>query len=169
MNMSHTSFTAAGPDDFRSGMRRLAAAVNVITTEHDDALYGMLATAVCSVSAEPPTLLVCVNQTASACEPITKSGRFCVNVLSEKQQDLARDFLNVESTRRLDLCEWDRLATGAPAIAGSLVNFDCEVDQVIMSGTHAIFIGRVVVASLPEADSPLLYFDGAYSGMSAVA
>ncbi|MEQ9240162.1 flavin reductase family protein [Roseovarius indicus] len=169
MNMSHTSFTAAGPDEFRMGMRRLAAAVNVISTESDGELYGMLATAVCSVSAEPPTLLVCVNKSASACEPIAESKRFCVNVLSEKQQDLANQFLNVESTRRLDLCKWTRLATGAPAIEGSLVSFDCEVDQVIMSGTHAIFIGRVVVASLPEAASPLLYFDGAYSGMSAVA
>lgn len=169
MNMSHNSFTAAGPEDFRMGMRRLAAAVNVITTESEGTRYGMLATAVCSVSAEPPTLLVCVNNSASTCEPIARSGRFCVNVLSEKQQDLARDFLGVDSTKRLDLCDWSRLATGAPAIDGSLVSFDCEVDQVIASGTHSIFIGRVVVASLPEADAPLLYFDGAYKGMTAVA
>lgn len=166
MNMCRKTQGATGPDAFRQGMRRLAAAVNVITTDLDGEVYGMVATAVCSVSADPPTLLACVNRSASACGPIAQSKRFCVSVLSEKQRDLARAFLDVESTKRLDLCRWHPLATGAPAIEGALVSFDCEVDQVIESGTHAIYIGRVVASTAPGADAPLLYFDGAYSAMA---
>lgn len=155
-------------EDFRKGMRRLAAAVNVISTDTNGELHGLLATAVCSVSAEPPTLLVCVNQSATACAPIAESKRFCVSVLSQKQYALAQTFLTVKSGERLNLCKWQRLATGAPAIEGALVNFDCEVVQVIHAGTHTIYLGRVVAAALPEADAPLLYFDGNYVGTAPV-
>lgn len=156
-------------NSFREGMRRLAAAVNIISTDMDGELHGLLATAVCSVSAEPPTLLVCVNQAAAACAPIAASKRFCVSVLSQKQYALAQTFLTVKSNERLNLCKWQRLSTGAPAIEGSLVNFDCEVAQVVQAGTHTIYLGRVVAAALPEADEPLLYFDGSYAGMARVA
>ena len=153
-------------DDFRKGMRRLAAAVNVISTDLDGELHGLLATAVCSVSATPPTLLVCINQSATACGPIAASKRFCVSVLSQTQHDLAQKFLTVKSDERLNLCKWQRLSTGAPAIEGALVNFDCEVEQVVNAGTHTIFLGRVVAAAFAEADTPLLYFDGNYAGMT---
>jgi len=166
MNMCRKTQGATGPDAFRQGMRRLAAAVNVITTDLDGEVYGMVATAVCSVSADPPTLLVCVNRAASACAPIAQSRRFCVSVLSERQRDLASAFLDVESTKRLDLCGWHPLTTGAPAIEGALVSFDCEVDQIIESGTHAIYIGRVVASTAPGADAPLLYFNGSYNAMA---
>jgi flavin reductase (DIM6/NTAB) family NADH-FMN oxidoreductase RutF len=163
-------------EDFRRGMRRLAAAVSVISTDLDGEQHGLLATAVCSVSDTPPTLLVCVNRSATACAPIAASGRFCVSVLSEEQHGLARDFLTVKSPERLGLCEWRRLATGAPAIEGALANFDCEVAQVIQAGSHTIYLGRVVAAALPDpavesgpdVAAPLLYFDGSYAGMAPV-
>jgi len=156
-------------DDFRKGMRKLAAAVNVISTDHDGELHGLLATAVCSVCATPPTLLICINQSATACAPIAASKRFCVSVLSQAQHDLAQKFLTVKSNERLNLCKWQRLSTGAPAIEGALVNFDCEVAQVVDAGTHTIFLGRVVEAAFADADTPLLYFDGGYAGMTPAA
>ncbi|MEB8386492.1 flavin reductase family protein [Rhodobacteraceae bacterium KMM 6894] len=154
--------------DFRKGMRKLAAAVNVISTDLDGELHGLLATAVCSVSDDPPTLLVCVNQRATACTPIATSKRFCVSVLSHGQFDLAQKFLTVQSTERLNLCKWQRLSTGAPAIQGALVNFDCEVAQVVDAGTHTIYMGRVVAATFADTDAPLLYFDGKYAGLAPV-
>ena len=169
MTLETQPIEMVSPDDFRQGMRRLAAAVNVISTDMNGELHGLLATAVCSVSAEPPTLLVCVNQNATACAPIARSKRFCVSVLSQKQYALAQSFLTVKSEDRLNLCKWQRLSTGAPAIEGALVNFDCEVAQVVQAGTHTIYLGRVVAAALPKADAPLLYFDGAYAGMAPVA
>src|SRR5690554_3914430 len=85
------------PEKYRKGMRRLAAAVNIISTDMNGKLHGLLATAVCSVSADPPMLLVCVNQDAAACAPIGDSGRFCVSVLGQKQYALTQKFLSVKS------------------------------------------------------------------------
>lgn len=156
------------PDEFRKGMRRLAASVNVISTDLDGELHGLLATAVCSVSDTPPTLLVCINKNATACTPIATSKRFCVSVLSEDQLDLAQKFLTKKSNERISLCKWQRLSTGAPAIESALVNFDCEVAQTIDSGTHTIYFGRIVAATFADEGAPLLYFDGKYAGTAPV-
>ena len=160
------SVKVANADDFRKGMRRLAAAVNVISTDVDGELHGLLATAVCSVSAEPPTLLICINKDATACAPIAASKRFCVNVLSQKQFTLAQEFLTLKSSERLSLCSWQRLATGAPVIDGALASFDCEVAQVVDAGTHTIYFGKVMAVALSEADAPLLYFGGGYAELA---
>jgi flavin reductase (DIM6/NTAB) family NADH-FMN oxidoreductase RutF len=77
---------------YKGGMRRLAAGVSIITTEHHGERYGMAATAVTSVSAEPPTLLVCIGRSGSSHEPIRESGRFCVNVLAETDRAVAEGF-----------------------------------------------------------------------------
>ena len=75
-----TSLTLAS--DFRSAMRRLASTVTIITASHGCSRHGMTATAVTSLTASPPSLLVCINQSASIHDPIVKSGRFCVNLLA---------------------------------------------------------------------------------------
>ncbi len=86
----------ADPDvvksEFRNAMARMAAAVSIVTTNGPAGLAGFAATAVCSVSDSPPTLLVCLNRTASVHPAVTENGVLCVNVLSEGHQDLSRLF-----------------------------------------------------------------------------
>ena len=82
----------ATPDDFKRGMRQLAAGVNVITVTNGGVRDGLTATAVCSISAEPPHLLVCVNSTAGAHGPIHRAGSFCINVLAQDQEAIAKRF-----------------------------------------------------------------------------
>ena len=95
---------------FKKGMRHLAASVTLITTRHRDLRGGLTATAVCSVSAEPPQILVCVNKTASAHDPIGEAGFFCVNVLSPQHRKLAERFAGMDGVegdeRFRDMGEW---------------------------------------------------------------
>ena len=79
---------ACAPADaaqYKLGMRQLAGAVNIITSLHAGKPWGMTATAVCSASAEPPTVLVCINQSAATHQAILEAGIFCVNVLRDSQ------------------------------------------------------------------------------------
>ena len=75
-------------EQFKLGMRGLAAAVNIVTAAHAGHRYGMTATAVCSVSAEPPTVLACINKSTATHAAIVKSEAFCINVLRADDQDL---------------------------------------------------------------------------------
>jgi len=150
---------------FKSGMRRLAAGVSVITTALKGERHGLVATSVCSVSAEPPSLLVCVNQEASSHAAIREAGIFCVNLLGQDDDLLAKRFSD-PAARALRFAdrEWSTLATGAPALVGALASFDCDVATMIPSGSHTIFIGNVQAAKLWQNDiAPLIYLDGRFA------
>lgn len=154
---------------FRNGMRMLAAAVSVITTgDGEGARAGFTATAVCSVSAEPPQLLVCVHAGSASHQRIREWQRFCVNVLSSAQLQIARRFASrdVEGDR-FDAGDWSTLSTGAPVLKGCPVNFDCTVAQAIEAGTHSIFIGRITAISVIHGLEPLAFVDGQYLTIGA--
>ena len=87
-------------ESFKQGMRQFAAAVNVITVKYDGIQDGLTATAVCSVSALPPQLLICVHQEASAHELLLKSGKFGLNILSSKQESVAKRFAGIDNSKR---------------------------------------------------------------------
>jgi flavin reductase (DIM6/NTAB) family NADH-FMN oxidoreductase RutF len=154
------------PAAFKKGMRHLAASVCLITTRHRELRGGLTATAVCSVSAEPPQLLVCVNKTASAHDPIGDAGFFCVNVLSPPHRKLAERFAGmdgVEGDERFhDMGEWSSLSTGAPVLKGCPVSFDCRLVTRVAAGTHTVYIGEIVDLTLDASASALLYADGAF-------
>jgi flavin reductase (DIM6/NTAB) family NADH-FMN oxidoreductase RutF len=151
---------------FKKGMRHLAASVTLITTRHDDLRGGLTATAVCSVSAEPPQILICVNKTASAHDTIGKAGVFCVNILAPGHRKLAERFAGmdgVEGDERFhDLGDWSTLTTGAPVLKGCPVSFDCRLVTEVSAGTHTIYVGEIVDLVLDPAAAPLLYADGAF-------
>jgi flavin reductase len=149
---------------FKKGMRRLASGVSIITTRLGEARFGMIATAVSSVSAEPPTLLICVNRTASSHDPIRLSGVYCVNLLSADEDEITERFSSsqMRDSRFAD-ADWREMETGAPALATSLVSFDCRVVQEIEIASHTIFIGEVAAIELwAEQSAPLVYVDGQY-------
>src|SRR4051812_22496366 len=147
-------------------MRQLSSAVTIVTTGiSPEQRAGLTATAVCPVSANPPQLLVCVNQRGTGHARILEWGNFCVNVLGHSQIDIAKGFAGMESDiyqQRFAKGEWKKLATGAPALAGCLANFDCVLDQQVKSGTHSIFIGAVVAISVQGGQDPLGFLDGQF-------
>jgi flavin reductase (DIM6/NTAB) family NADH-FMN oxidoreductase RutF len=149
---------------FKKGMRHLAASVTLITTRHQELRGGLTATAVCSVSASPPQILVCVNRSASAHDPIGDAGFFCVNILSPGHRKIAERFAGmdgVEGDERFhDMGEWSSLSTGAPVLKGCPVSFDCRVVTKVPAGTHTIYIGEIVDLALDAEAHALLYADG---------
>lgn len=155
--------------DFKAGMRRLGAGVTIVTTFDGKSRAGLTATAVCSLSAEPPQLLVCVNRQAWPNAVIARAKRFCVNVLASGQKGLAMRFAGAtghQGEDRFAKGKWGVLATGAPILDGALASFDCELARAIPAGTHTIFVGRVVSVVSRKGGKALLYADGAFAGLS---
>ncbi|MBB4566264.1 flavin reductase [Rhizobium leucaenae] len=157
----------ANPDavksEFRNAMARMAAAVSIVTTNGPAGLAGFAATAVCSVSDSPPTLLVCLNRTASVHPAVAENGVLCVNVLSEGHQDLSRLFGGkTPVAERFAAGEWSELSTGSPALEDALVSFDCRVVHRANGGTHDILMCEVDAIRQRDGGQGLIYFDRAY-------
>jgi len=148
-------------DDFKSAMRRFATGVTIVTTAHDGAIHGFTVNAFASVTADPPTVLVCVNKTARAHPLISESGNFCVNILGLEQRPIAETFTTAEPKSRFDGLAHRRGPTGSPIIDGVLAYVDCTVEEEITAGTHTIFVGRVLEVGDRDG-APLGYFDRAY-------
>jgi len=151
--------------EFRLSMRRIASTVHVITTAQGGERYGMTATAVCSLSFDPLTLLICVNRDATLHGPLRAGGRFCVNVLAEGQAEIASQF----GSRRLEALRftsggWFDLG-GAPALADAQSNILCCTRFLADVGTHALFVGEVLRAETRDLP-PLVYRDGGYRACS---
>jgi len=158
------------PQDFKQGMRRLGASVCIITTRKPDgSRNGLTATAVCSLSADPPMLLACLNRASNSFAAVAESGVFAVNVLSLQDAGVADQFAGVRlAAEKFQAGDWTQAATGAPILATGLAAFDCVVERVVEAGTHGILLGAVRNVVLGEpGKAPLLYAEGAYGGFSA--
>ena len=156
-------------EQFKMGMRSLAGAVSIITTAQAGHRHGMTATAVCSATADPPTVLICVNKLASTNGAIGKSKVFCVNVLRSEDWELSTSFSGAHTGEgRFKSRDWTRLATGSPVLIDSLVSFDCRVVKHLVHGTHTIFLGQVEQVLLGKKGRPLLYSEGQYAKLASL-
>lgn len=156
-------------EQFRSGMQQLAAGVSIIATEHDGKRGGLTATAVCSLSAEPPRLLVSVNRSGYTFGLISASRRFSVNILSANQAEIAMLFASPAPNGAEDRFQaggWRTEQTGAPLLAGAVVGFDCKVVSIIDTGSHGIIIGDIVHAAIEQDRAPLLYARGKFAQLA---
>ncbi len=170
MDKDHQSSQRVDAVQYKLGMRTLAAAVNIITSAHSGHRYGMTATAACSVTADPPTLLVCVNKEASTHGAIVKSGVFCVNALRAEDWDLSTAFSGAQSGEgRFKSRDWTHLTTGSPVLIDALVSFDCRLGRKIAHGSHTIFLGQVEQVLFGKKGKPLLYVDGQYGKIAALS
>ncbi|EKU57822.1 flavin reductase [Acinetobacter courvalinii] len=149
--------------DFRNAMSLLTSAVSVITTAGLTGRYGFTASAVCSVTDTPPTLLVCMNQASSSHVHFVENKVLSVNVLSAQHQHISTAFSSrLSPEERFKHGVWTELETGAPVLKDALVNFDCEIEQVQAVGTHTIFICRIVAIQQGQHEHSLVYFNRAY-------
>lgn len=148
---------------FRQGMSNLGAAVNVITTDGQAGKAGFTASAVCSVTDTPPTLLVCLNRSASVFETFKNNQVLCVNTLSCDQQHLSNVFGGkTPMNERFEQGSWTNLVTNAPVLEGALVSFDCEVVQSLSVGSHDVLFCQVKGMKQKEGVNALMYFNRAY-------
>lgn len=149
--------------EFRDAMARMAAAVNIVTTDGPGGMAGFAATAVCSVTDSPPTLLVCLNRNASVHPAVVANNVLCVNVLSKDHQDLSRLFGGkTPAAERFAAAAWSELATGSPVLDDALVSFDCRIVRRADGGTHDILMCEVEAVRRREGGQGLVYFDRDY-------
>ena len=155
---------------FLQSMRRLAAAVSVITCASEEGWYGVTATAVTSLCAEPASVLVCLNARASITEPLLREGLFCVNLLQSQQVEISQMFGgHAKAGERFRYGKWRRNSVGVPFLVDAQANLFCRVDGVTPYGTHRVIIGRIESGGFASSISPLLYQNGAYGSVAATA
>jgi flavin reductase len=149
--------------DFKTAMRQVTSPVAIVTASVGRKRNGLSVTAICAVTANPPTILVCINRDAPAEQLVAESGAFAVNFLTEEQHQFARLFSGSKKgqEQRFDEKVWGSLVTGAPVLDGCVASLDCRVDGQQDVGTHRVYFGRVVASnSLDQAG--LLYRDGLF-------
>ena len=149
---------------FRAAMRRLAATVTVLSCRDPQGQrIGMTATAVTSVSTEPPALLACVNRSAAIHAHLALGQKLCINLLHSGQREISNACSGGEEGEgRFRVGDWQNDADGVPYLADGQANIFCAVEAVHAYGSHGIFIGRVLSVRNRDAIDPLVYQDGRY-------
>ena len=155
---------AVSAAEFRQAMGHFATGVTVVTSIDDDGEpVGTTASAVTSLSLDPPLVLVCFDHASLTLKAIRSHGAFVVNVLAEPQRQLSANF-----ARRGLAAAWDgvrhRLGpTGSPRLHGVLAALECTVENRLPGGDHEIVIGRVRDVEITDGTAaPLLYWRGSY-------
>lgn len=149
--------------NYRDAMSNLAAAVNIITTNGEAGKAGFTASAVCSVTDTPPTLLVCLNQSASVYQTFMTNKVLCVNTLALEHKELSGLFGGkTPMDERFAKGEWMTLTTGSPVLTDAILSFDCEVRSISTVGTHDILICEVVAIRHKPDSQGLVYFNRDY-------
>ena len=157
------------PEVFREVMGRLAGGVTVVTALGGDGRpRGFTATAVCSVSLDPPLVLVCVGREANTPGAIREAGRYALNFLRSGDAASADRFAGSRGGK-FDGVEWDAAPGGSPLLSGVLAWVECDVERDVGAGDHTIFIGRVTAADIASAsETPLVHFGGRYHTVAAL-
>jgi flavin reductase (DIM6/NTAB) family NADH-FMN oxidoreductase RutF len=151
-------------DSFRQAMRRVASTVNVITVCVRGEPMGVTATAMSSISLDPPSLLICINRAAALHSPLEDVTHFCVNVLHRSQEAIAQMFAD-RKQHALRFAEgWQVDCERPPRLTDAQAAILCRRIHHHPFGTHSIFIGQVEDAVVREDVEPLVYVDGRYGG-----
>lgn len=162
---------AISAEEFKQGMRRLGGAVNIVTAADGDVWSGLTATAVTSLSAEPPRLLACINRQGITFDTLSRGRAMGVNVLGTDHRDLAMRFAGMAGeaeTDRFSDTGWFTDQSGAPLLEGALVSFDCTVESILDAGSHGIVIGNIEAVHVggEAVKAPLFYLDGDWGTIS---
>ncbi len=149
-------------------MRQWATGVTVVSAAAQGRRHGMTVSSFTSLSLEPPLVLVVLYQESRTHALVQAAGSFGVTILARSQKEISDRFAGrtPDDADRFAGLETETLQTGAPLLKGGLAWFDCRVEQAVPTGTHTLFVGRVVAARSFEGGEPLLYYDRAYRALT---
>ena len=148
-------------DDFKNALRCFASGVTVVTTKNAAGeLHGITVSAFCSVSLEPPQILICIEKNAGSCDAIAENGSFVVNILSQSQQNLSDQFASILPNKFAGV-KYRTNSKDIPVLEDVLVNLECNITHSYDGGDHTVFIGEVENSFVADGN-PLVYFDGQY-------
>lgn len=155
-------------EKFIEAMRNVATPVSIVTTQGPTGLHGATVSAVCSLSADPPSLLICLNRASRILGFVEGNGVFCVNIVAEGQEDLAMAFSGAELPgvpRDFDTDDWEIPdGGGGPKLRNSAAGFHCRHLQTVSHGSHNILIGEVVGVWTGGAE-PVGYHRGRFASI----
>jgi len=154
---------------YRDVMSRFAGAVHIVTTDGPAGKRGTTVIATCSVSDNPPIVLVCLNRENPRNDAFVGNGNFALSTLAAEQQPVAEAFsgqTGLPQEERFAVGEWTTITTGAPALAGALATFDCEIVDVKDLATHRVLFGKVTGLAIGDNLGPLIYHDRGYRLLS---
>lgn len=157
-------------DAFKQAMRRTASGVAVVTTDGPAGRAGLTVSSLCSLSMEPPSVVLSIHRGSKALGTVLENGRFVANILSEHQQEVANVFAGfVPEMRenRFAVAEWDELESGLPALGDALCNFECKVADIFDFGSHRIIAGEVLSLRVNET-RPLVFCDRGFHQLQAM-
>ncbi len=150
-------------DAFRNAMQALVGHVTILTARDDTGNpIGITATAVCSLTAEPPAILACINRSTWLGSAVRDIGTFGVNILASDQVRQAQVFAGMDSSllgvTRFIEGSWSNGSNGSPLLDGALASFDCVLDHVVERSTHVVAFGLISDARFRgDSAEPLLY------------
>ena len=147
--------------DFRSALSRFASGVTVVTTK--DAAgkqFGITVSAFCSVSLDPPLVLICIEKTTGSHHAFNESGRFTVNILTESQAHISEHFASLLEDK-FSMIDHAIDEHGVPLLQNSLATLQCVLFKTLDGGDHSIFLGLVEHVSVRD-DDQLVYFKSTY-------
>jgi len=162
----------ASANEFREAMSRVASSVSIICTDGPHGIAGFTCSAVCSVTDEPPTVMVCVNRKSAANAVIKANGVLCVSSLGADQVELSQIFAGVgrvPMNERFAGPNWAVLATGSPYCKTSRVALDCRVVEIREIGTHSVIFAEVLATAHAGGDEPLIYHSRNYATLRHMA
>lgn len=148
---------------FRNVVGHFASGVTVITTADGERLFGTTVSAVSSLSAEPPMMLICLNRSSATHDAVASAGRYAINILSSQQGELARVFARKGDDKFAGL-DFALSEHGLPLLDDTLASIECVVEETAVGGTHTIFLGRVIDAQAREGE-PLAYYRGSFGNL----
>ncbi|MFN6955643.1 MAG: flavin reductase [Acetobacteraceae bacterium] len=156
---------------FRNAMARLGAAVTIVTTDGPGGRAGLTASAVCSVTDDPPTLLVCVNRAASALPALRANGVLCVNLLCASQQALSNRFAGMDGAATMEdrfaLGAWHAGELGAPMLGGAVASLECRIADIVEKGTHSVLFAEVQSVAFGPEGPALVWWGRHYHPVGA--
>ena len=154
------------PRTFRHVLGQFCTGITIITTMHEDEPVGFACQSFAALSLDPPLVLFCPTKQSRSWQAIESSGKFCVNVLHEKQQHVSARFGSREPDKFAGI-DWSPSALGSPVIADTLAHIDCTVHSVHDGGDHFVVFGAVhSLSEVPKRKPrPLLFYRGEYTGI----
>ncbi len=148
-------------DDFKAALSRFASGVTVVTTkDENDTLHGITVSSFCSVSLEPPMVLICIEKAAGSHYAFEESNVFIVNILPESESETSELFASL-LTDKFQSIEFDRGIEGVPILHRTLATLECRVKFSYHGGDHSIFVGDVERVNVGDG-KPLVYFRSQY-------
>lgn len=157
-------------EQFREAMGLFPGAVTLITAGEGTARRGLTATAVCSLTDSPPSLLVCVNAGTETCTAIRETGKFSVQLLSDEAEGLALHFAGAKGARGAEKFRegaWETCGSGLPRLGSALASIACEVTSDSLNGSHRVFIGKITDVRLAPERGALVYARSKFHALAA--